>query len=68
VLAARVAAAVTLILNTVTAFSALIPHPANPVVQQMKRSASANAVKGVSVVPSPKELKAQWNREVFPQF
>ena len=68
VLSARVAAAVTLILNTVTAFSVLIPQPVNPVVQQMKRTTAASAVKGVSVVPSPKELKAQWNQEVYPQF
>lgn len=62
VLAARVDAAVQLILTTVTAFAQLIPQPTNPVVVGMK--ASRHKAKP----PTPEQLKLQWNEKVAPQF
>lgn len=57
VLAARVESAVNLILTTVTSFSALVPS-ATP----------STARHGKVKLPSPKELKQAWNKQVYPQF
>jgi len=54
-LLARVTAAVSLILSTVTSFASLMPQPAAPSVAA--RRAPANT-------PHVKDLKKQWNAQV----
>jgi len=57
VLSARVTAAVNLILTTVNSFAALIPQPTGT-------ATAKEAAHKTAVVPRPKDLKEQWNREV----
>lgn len=58
VLAARISAAVNLILTTVTSFASLIPQPTNATVAKMK---AANTKKWIA---KPKDLKTAWNLSV----
>jgi hypothetical protein len=61
VLSARVAAAVNLILATVTSFSALIPPaPGMPA----GRKAMAAPIAKKATIPQPPDLKKQWNQTV----
>jgi hypothetical protein len=54
-LSTRIAAAVNLILTTVSSFASLIPQAP---------SSAARTARENLVVPRPKELKKQWNRQV----
>jgi hypothetical protein len=55
-LAARVSAGVNLIMTTVASFAALMPQ---------RTPATSQTVAGVKVaIPTPKELKKQWNQQV----
>jgi hypothetical protein len=56
-LLARVTAAVSLILSTVTSFASLMPQPATPSIAA--RRAPAN-----TAVPHAKDLKKRWNAQV----
>jgi hypothetical protein len=57
VLAARVTAAVNLILTTVNSFAALIPQSAGPLTAEKVTRKS-------TTVPRPMDLKKQWNQQV----
>jgi hypothetical protein len=61
VLAARVAAAVNLILATVTSFAALIPQVSG---MPTGRIAAAAPSGKKATIPQPKDLKKQWNQTV----
>jgi hypothetical protein len=61
VLAARVAAAVNLILATVTSFAALIPQASG---MPTGRIAAAAPSGKKTTIPQPKDLKKQWNQTV----
>jgi hypothetical protein len=61
VLAARVAAAVNLILATVTSFAALIPQASG---MPTGRIAAAAPSGQKATIPQPKDLKKQWNQTV----
>lgn len=54
-LSARIAAAVNLILTTVSSFASLIPQVA---------SAAPKTARKNTVIPQPKDLKRQWNQQV----
>jgi len=56
-LSARVMAAVSLILSTVTNFASLMPQPAAP-------SIAARQARATRAVPHAKDLKKQWNVQV----
>jgi hypothetical protein len=56
-LSARVMAAVSLILSTVTSFASLMPQPAAP-------SIAARQAPATTAVPHAKDLKKQWNVQV----
>ncbi|MGO9127308.1 MAG: hypothetical protein ACLP6G_20765 [Terriglobales bacterium] len=60
-LAARMAAAVNLILATVTSFAALIPQA--PGMATSRKTATATAGRK-SAIPQPQDLKKQWNQTV----
>lgn len=55
-LSARITAAVNLILTTVSSFASLIPQAAAAAPKTARRNA---------VIPQPKDLKRQWNQQVF---
>ena len=61
VLAARVAAAVNLILATVTSFAALIPQVSG---MPTGRIAAAAPSGKKATIPQPKDLRKQWNQTV----
>ena len=61
VLAARISAAVNLILATVTSFAALIPQATG--MPAARHSAAADIGKKAAV-PKPEDLKKQWNQAV----
>jgi hypothetical protein len=52
-IAARITAAVNLILTTVNNFAALMPH-----------SSAANSQRLSTALPTPKQLKQQWNQQI----
>jgi hypothetical protein len=54
-LSARIAAAVNLILTSVSSFASLIPQASSATAKTARRS---------TVIPSPKDLKRQWNQQV----
>jgi hypothetical protein len=56
-LAARMTAAVNLILTSVSSFAALIPQPPSTAPTTARRNI---------VIPQPKDLKRQWNQQVCP--
>jgi len=56
-LSARVTAAVSLILSTVTSFASLMPQPA-------VASVAARRAPATTAVPHAKDLKKQWNAQV----
>lgn len=57
VLSTRIAAAVNLILTTVASFGALIP-------QSSAQLAARTVVRQPAVLPTPSDLKKQWNQQV----
>jgi len=57
VLSTRIAAAVNLILTTVASFGALIP-------QSSAQLAARTVVRRPAVLPTPSDLKKQWNQQV----
>ena len=59
-LSTRITAAVNLILTTVSSFASLIP----PAPTTAPKTARRNAVVPRLVVPSPTDLKKQWNQQV----
>jgi hypothetical protein len=61
VLAARVAAAVNLILATTTSFAALIPQASGMPTGRIAGAAPAGKKKAI---PQPQDLKKQWNQTV----
>ncbi len=54
-LSARITAAVNLILTTVSSFASLIPQTSSSTPATARRS---------TAIPSPKDLKKQWNQQV----
>jgi hypothetical protein len=54
-LSTRIAAAVNLILTTVSSFASLMPHAPSSVARTARQN---------TVIPRPKELKKQWNQQV----
>lgn len=54
-LSARITAAVNLILTTVSSFASLIPQASSSTPATARRS---------TAIPSPKDLKKQWNQQV----
>jgi hypothetical protein len=57
VLSTRIAAAINLILTTVASFGALIP-------QSTAQLAARTVVRQPAVLPTPSDLKKQWNQQV----
>jgi hypothetical protein len=57
VLSTRIAAAINLILTTVASFGALIP-------QSSAQLAARTVVRQPAVLPTPSDLKKQWNQQV----
>ena len=67
--AARITAAVNLILTTVNSFAALLPRASSSSVSvsarvATSRAAGTNAVVPPAGVPRPQDLKKQWNQQV----
>lgn len=58
-LSARIAAAVNLILTTVSSFASLIPQ-----AQSSTRTTTRTTSRKNTAVPRPKDLKKQWNQQV----
>jgi len=54
-LSTRIAAAVNLILTTVSSFASLMPHAPSSVARTARQN---------TVIPRPKELKKHWNQQV----
>jgi len=65
--AARITAAVNLILSTVNSFAALLPRASSSSVSArvaMSRAAGTNTGVPPAGVPRPQDLKKQWNQQV----
>lgn len=62
-LSQRIGAAVGLILSTVQSFAQLMPSANNPKGMKVERNAQ-----GKVALPSPEQLKKQWNQDVQQQF